>query len=200
MLDVVGLVPGVGEVADLANAAWYAAEGDYLMAGLSAAAAVPFLGWGATGGKAALRGARALDAATDGGRIAGEAVESGVPDTVRVFRVESPANARLDISPAGDVTVKGDNMLFLNFGDEARAHQFLDQRLAQGHQDTVIKSFDVPRGYAESVSARALPESMARQPDATIIHVDTTKTPSSYGLRSSEFPELQRSIIPGSGR
>ena len=27
-LDVAGLVPGVGEVADLANSAWYAAEGD----------------------------------------------------------------------------------------------------------------------------------------------------------------------------
>ena len=73
-------------------------------------------------------------------------------------------------------------------------------RLAQGHSETVIESFDVPCSYADSVASRAVPESMARQPDASIIHVDTTKTPSSYGLRSPEFPELQRSIIPGSGR
>ena len=53
VLDVAGLVPGVGEVADLANAAWYTAEGDYTMAALSAAAAIPFAGWAATGAKAA---------------------------------------------------------------------------------------------------------------------------------------------------
>ena len=37
-----------------------------------------------------------------------------------VFRVESPGNARLDIDGAGNVSIQGDNMLFLNFGDEAR--------------------------------------------------------------------------------
>ena len=35
VLDVVGLIPFVGEAADLANAAWYTAEGDYTMAALS---------------------------------------------------------------------------------------------------------------------------------------------------------------------
>ena len=46
LLDVAGLVPVVGEAADLANAAWYTAEGDYIMAGLSAAAAIPFAAGG----------------------------------------------------------------------------------------------------------------------------------------------------------
>ncbi|MGH3566615.1 MAG: DUF6531 domain-containing protein [Pseudonocardia sp.] len=59
-LDVIGLIPGLGEVADLANAAWYTAEGDYTMAALSAAAAIPFAGWAATGAKAGLKGADAL--------------------------------------------------------------------------------------------------------------------------------------------
>lgn len=59
-LDVIGLVPVVGEVADGANAAWYAAEGDYLNASLSAAAMVPFLGWAATGGKFAVKGYKAV--------------------------------------------------------------------------------------------------------------------------------------------
>ena len=51
VLDLGGLVPGVGEVADLLNAAWYKAEGDDLSAAISAAGAVPFAGWGATGAK-----------------------------------------------------------------------------------------------------------------------------------------------------
>ena len=61
VLDVAGLVPGVGEVADLANAAWYTAEGDYTMAALSAAAAIPFAGWAATGAKAAIKGTAAAE-------------------------------------------------------------------------------------------------------------------------------------------
>ncbi|MER0444440.1 hypothetical protein ABR738_07595 [Streptomyces sp. Edi4] len=46
-----GMVPGAGEVADLANTGWYGLEGGTLNASLSAAAAVPGLGWGATGTK-----------------------------------------------------------------------------------------------------------------------------------------------------
>jgi hypothetical protein len=43
-LDVGGLVPVVGEAADVANAAWYAAEGKYLDAGLSLISIVPVVG------------------------------------------------------------------------------------------------------------------------------------------------------------
>lgn len=59
-LDVVGMVPVVGEVGDLANAGWYAAEGDYVNAGLSAASAIPGAGYAAN---AAKYGNHALDAA-----------------------------------------------------------------------------------------------------------------------------------------
>lgn len=50
-LDVVGLVPGFGEIADGLNAAIYAGRGDYVNAGLSVAAMVPLVGMAATGGK-----------------------------------------------------------------------------------------------------------------------------------------------------
>jgi hypothetical protein len=43
-LDIAGLVPIIGEGADLANAAWLAAEGDYLGAGLSIISMVPIVG------------------------------------------------------------------------------------------------------------------------------------------------------------
>ncbi|MEK5236161.1 phage baseplate assembly protein V [Paenibacillus sp. FSL L8-0470] len=51
VLDVAGLIPGVGEIADLANAGIYALRGDYLNASLSVGASVPFAGWGPTGVK-----------------------------------------------------------------------------------------------------------------------------------------------------
>ena len=71
VLDVVGLIPGVGEVADGINAGWYAAEGDYTNAALSAAAMIPFAGWGATATKVGLKIApKATKAIKSGTQIA----------------------------------------------------------------------------------------------------------------------------------
>ena len=115
-----------------------------------------------------------------------------------MFRVEGPGNARIAIDALGNVNFKGDAMLFLNFGDEARAQQFLAKRLEQGFDGTVVKSFDVPALYAEHVAQVAVPERLART--GTIIHVDVTKTATSYGFRPSEFQNLMDNIIKGSGR
>lgn len=65
-LDVLGLIPGVGEIADGANAAWYTAEGDYKNAALSAAAMIPFAGWGATGAKLSMKGYNTLSKGAKG--------------------------------------------------------------------------------------------------------------------------------------
>lgn len=70
-LDVAGAVPVVGEPADLANAAIYAAEGDATMATLSAGAAVPIAGWGATGAKGVVRAGDEVGDASTGGGAAG---------------------------------------------------------------------------------------------------------------------------------
>lgn len=62
VLDVVGLIPGIGEVADLANAGIYAARGDYLNAGLSLAACIPVGGQAATVAKMANKANTAIKA------------------------------------------------------------------------------------------------------------------------------------------
>lgn len=69
-LDLVGLVPVVGEAADVANAAWYGLEGDYAAAGLSLAAAIPIAGWAFTGGKLGFKGVDTVKAVTDAGGAA----------------------------------------------------------------------------------------------------------------------------------
>ncbi|MBC7765262.1 MAG: HNH endonuclease [Hyphomonadaceae bacterium] len=56
VLDIVGLFPGLGEVADGLNALIYLGRGDVLNAGLSAASMIPFAGWTFTGGKLAGKG------------------------------------------------------------------------------------------------------------------------------------------------
>ncbi len=50
-LDALGLIPGLGEIADGANCLWYGAEGDAVNAGLSCAAMVPLAGTAATAAK-----------------------------------------------------------------------------------------------------------------------------------------------------
>ena len=74
-LDIVGLIPGVGEVADGANALIYLAEGDKVNAAISAAAMVPGAGMAATGAKLGKKavGAAAEGAAKKAGREATEA-------------------------------------------------------------------------------------------------------------------------------
>ncbi len=67
ILDVGGLVPVLGEPADGVNAIWYAAEGDEVNAGLSAAGMIPIGGWFATGGKLVNKGIRSVDNAPTGG-------------------------------------------------------------------------------------------------------------------------------------
>lgn len=68
VLDAAGLVPLIGEGADLANAAWLAAEGDYLGAGLSIVSMVPIVG------DAIGKGGKLLRAGA--GRLAGPALDA----------------------------------------------------------------------------------------------------------------------------
>lgn len=75
-LDVVGLIPVVGEVADVANGIWYAAEGNYADAALSMSSAIPLIGYGATAvkaGKYAKKGLDAIDSAGDTKKAADKA-------------------------------------------------------------------------------------------------------------------------------
>jgi hypothetical protein len=64
-LDVIGLIPGLGEIADGANALIYLAEGDKVNAAISAAAMIPGAGMAATGAKL-------------GKKVAGAVVEGGL--------------------------------------------------------------------------------------------------------------------------
>lgn len=47
------------------------------------------------------------------------------PSTVTVYHVEGAPNTRLLIGDNGQVTVTGSTTLYLNFGDKARALDFL---------------------------------------------------------------------------
>ncbi|MFD6716865.1 DNRLRE domain-containing protein [Micromonospora chalcea] len=95
-LDVVGMVPVVGEVADVANGIWYAAEGNYVDAALSMASAIPLAGNAVTAAKLAKTGkkiADGIDTANDvkKGVEATTDASKALPTNTPKPKTESPA-------------------------------------------------------------------------------------------------------------
>lgn len=117
-----------------------------------------------------------------------------------VFRVEGLPNTRLIVGDAGQVSVQGDQMLFLNFGQQARAEEFLATRLQQGMPGAQMKSFEVPQAFLNDLRSSAVPESMASQFPGRPLLVDPTKAPDQFGLRPEQIEALRQAIIQGSGR
>jgi len=72
-LDIVGLIPVVGEIADVANAGISVSRGDYAGAALSLLSAIPFVGYLGTAGKVGRYGTKAAsDASTKAATQTGE--------------------------------------------------------------------------------------------------------------------------------
>jgi RHS repeat-associated protein len=69
-LTLIGMVPGLGAVADVLNAGLYVLRGDYANAAMSAASIVPFVGIFGTVGRFGNRAAHALEAGADIVRVA----------------------------------------------------------------------------------------------------------------------------------
>jgi RHS repeat-associated protein len=90
VLDVAGMIPVVGEVADLANAAWYAAEGNYVDAALSAASAIPFAGYAATAVKAGKYADKAVDAVQAADKVADGVKTASKVDPPPLPKVDAP--------------------------------------------------------------------------------------------------------------
>ena len=76
--------------------------------------------------------------------------------------------------------------LYLNFGDDARAQQFLEQRLQQFPGNT-IKSFEVPKSFLDELRTTAVPEiDRSLYPNRPVI-ADPTKAPNQFGLTAEQL-------------
>ena len=114
VLDVAGLVPVVGEVADVANGIWYAAEGNYVDMALSFASAIPLAGYGASAAKAVRYGDKAVDAARTVARQgdnladAGRAIARTGDDIADARRAAPTPKDTPATKPAGGTAPKAD--------------------------------------------------------------------------------------------
>ncbi|MDX3524821.1 polymorphic toxin-type HINT domain-containing protein, partial [Streptomyces scabiei] len=98
-LDVVGLVPGFGEPADLLNGLWYTAEGNYIDAGLAYASAIPIAGYAASAAKGARYVNKAVDAA-DTATDATKATEKTKDAVDAADKVTPPVTPKAKDKPA----------------------------------------------------------------------------------------------------
>ena len=152
-LDLAGLIPGVGVVADGANLIIYAAEGDWSNAGISAAALVPVIGGAAVvmrRGRQVVRVSgevveqmgrsrmtSALRRARGSRGAAGVAEETGEGVTRRMFAQRNPTIADPSLPPGTGHTDRFGNMAISSAGSAT------DQALVRYHEQ--VHSFLSPR-------------------------------------------------------
>jgi hypothetical protein len=117
-------------------------------------------------------------------------------DSCPVYRVEGTPNTRLSIDGNGNVSITGKARLWLNFGQEGRAQDYLAKRVAQGMDGVAIKQFNVTSEFLERVRDAAVPESEAAANPGSPIIGDPTKAPDQYGLHSSWFNDLLDNVVP----
>ncbi|MCL1797928.1 MAG: polymorphic toxin-type HINT domain-containing protein [Eggerthellaceae bacterium] len=103
-LDIVGMIPGVGTVANGVNAAIYLARGDYLNAGLSAASMIPFAGTAIKGAALVAKGAtligKGLPVLAKGASALGTAVVAGKKVTTTAKTATAAGSATTKTSTA----------------------------------------------------------------------------------------------------
>src|SRR5690554_3396927 len=105
-LYVIGLVPGLGEVADGINAIIYTVNGDYVNASLSLAAMVPIGGQLATAGKLGMKAYDSSNAAFRAAKRANNIPTSSQP--IKTFTVPDKHNPQINLPVFEFKNINGD--------------------------------------------------------------------------------------------
>ena len=113
----------------------------------------------------------------------------------KVFRVQggdipNASKQRLVFDGQGNLSISGDDMLFVTFDDQARAVQFLNKR---GDNAELI-SFDISSQFADKVRNNAVPQRLGRLNPGAPQQVDQTVTNNSFGIPKEYFNEFLNSI------
>jgi RHS repeat-associated protein len=107
-LDVAGVVPGIGEVADGVNGLLYLIEGRYVEAGISAMGMIPLVGDAGKAGRWAVKGVKSAGEGAAGKVVAkevgGEALEQGGKAVKEVcFAAGTPVTTKEGLKPIEEV-------------------------------------------------------------------------------------------------
>ncbi|XZE19119.1 hypothetical protein SH449x_004429 [Pirellulaceae bacterium SH449] len=153
-LDVVGLIPGVGEVADGVNAAISLARGDYLGAGLSLLSMIPVVGDAlGKGGKLTRAAIKKSDELMEAGKSTlGMLPNKGKSNSLKDQLLSDPSVIHNNSGPKGAATPGGRTL-----SDHAAS------------ESLVRHGFKPPFGQIDEIIKQA--QWTSRQADGAIVHI-----------------------------
>ena len=179
-LDVLGVIPGYGEVADAANGLIYLAEGDYFNAGLSFISCIPVAGDAA--GKGSKAANKTLDVASDiakhGDNIVDAATDIAKHGDDIVDAATDIAKHGDDIADAAaDIVKQGDNVADAAGNATKKAEEIIDSIPGKNNFDTPITN------GTSRPPKQSTPDSIYEQlnPDGTV------KSRSFYDSNGNQF-------------
>ncbi len=189
-LDVVGLVPVVGEAADLINAGWYAAEGDYLNAGLSLAAAIPVAGWISTGGKLGYKAVTSLDGAKNWLKD----TPTGVPWTAVQKPYSGPAHVSKGLNYQWKDPATGKSVRYHAHGPDSTARAGSNAADGPTYRERVGRQYVDASGRTHDANGNAYTEKFLKKnddaADATHVPFDTRNFPEPHVNRIRVQPNV----------
>jgi RHS repeat-associated protein len=129
-------------------------------------------------------------------RIGGAAAAS-----VSVFRVQggvlpNASKIRFLLDEAGNFSIQGSDVLFVNVGQRTRALEFLARR---GDQAFLVE-LQVNSSFIERLRSIAVGQNVGRQFPGRPQVVDATRAADQFGIPAGMFDELLRNVVPGSVR
>ncbi|CCH29428.1 hypothetical protein BN6_21060 [Saccharothrix espanaensis DSM 44229] len=138
LLDVIGLIPVLGEAADVANCGVHARYGELLDAGMSCSSAIPLLGIAAGLAKIAKNGKK-LEETSDAGKAAVKCANSFTGDT-RVLMADG-STKRIDQIKVGDNIANSEPE-----SQETEQHGVVAVHVTDADKDYVDLVIATPRG------------------------------------------------------
>lgn len=124
-----------------------------------------------------------------------------------IYRIESEAagNIRVFVDAEGNAIVRG-TTVHLNFGDGARAVQYLTKKIkgtirSPGLTDAQISYFEVPEWVLHDIRAASVPERLAQRFPFDNHVADFSKSIrfTQFGVRDRFLRVVNGEAIPGSG-
>jgi hypothetical protein len=115
--------------------------------------------------------------------------------TTAVFRVQgglvpNASKVRIKIDSNGIVSIVGDDMLFINVGQESRALEFLAKR---GENASLVE-FRVSNSFVEKLRNTAVEQRVGKANPGLPQKVDQTRAIDQFGIPSDMFDELIKNI------
>lgn len=108
-----------------------------------------------------------------------------------LYRVQGGGSKmRFIIEGSNKLSIAGEDMLFVNIGQEGRALEFLAKR----GDDAVLVKFNINKSFVDKIRKEAVPQNLGRQNPGKPQIVDPTKAIDQYGVPKQYFEELLKNV------